>query len=144
MACEQVLIQQLRQRGFRLTPQREIILSVLHDIDGLATVDEIYQEVQAISPSADLSTVCRTLDLLQELDLVSCVDAGEAQRRYELLGMRPGDRRRPGVPPSIWPALAGRVWLSGSPGSPVEPGHVPRLRSDGQRMRGLRGSACPP
>jgi Fur family ferric uptake transcriptional regulator len=35
----------------------------------------------------DISTVYRTLDLLQEFDLVSSVDPGDDQRRYELLGI---------------------------------------------------------
>lgn len=35
----------------------------------------------------DISTVYRTLDLLQEFDLVSCVDPPDDQRRYELLGI---------------------------------------------------------
>ena len=87
MACEKVFVEQLRARGFRLTPQREMILSVLHDVEGLATADEIYHHVQKVSASVDISTVYRTLDLLQELDLVSCVDAGDDQRRYELLGL---------------------------------------------------------
>ena len=87
MACEQVFVQQLRERGFRLTPQREIILSVLHDVEGLATAEEIYNRVQTISTSVDISTVYRTLDLLQEFDLVACVDPGDDQRRYELLGV---------------------------------------------------------
>ena len=87
MACEQVFIQELHKRGFRLTPQREMILSVLHEVEGLATAEEICGRVQAISSSVDISTVYRTLDLLQEFDLVSCVDAGDEQRRYELLGL---------------------------------------------------------
>ncbi len=87
MACEQIFLQQLRKRGFRLTPQREIILSVLHEIEGWATADEIYRQVQNVSGSVDVSTVYRTLDLLQELGLVACVDAGDDQRRYQLLGI---------------------------------------------------------
>jgi Fur family ferric uptake transcriptional regulator len=87
MACEQIFAQQLRERGFRLTPQREMILSVLHDIKGLATADEIYDRVHDISASVDISTVYRTLDLLKGFDLVSCVDLGDDQRRYELLGI---------------------------------------------------------
>lgn len=87
MACEQVFVQQLHRRGFRLTPQRKVILSVLHDVEGLVTADEIYQRVQRISANVDISTVYRTLELLQDLDLVSCVDTSEAQRRYELLGV---------------------------------------------------------
>ena len=70
-----------------MTPQREIILSVLHDVEGLATAEEIHNRVQRISTSVDISTVYRTLDLLQEFDLVACVDPGDDQRRYELLGI---------------------------------------------------------
>lgn len=87
MACEEVFIQELRERGFRLTPQREMILSVLHDVEGLVTAEEIYNRVQSISSSVDISTVYRTLDLLQEFDLVSCVDPSNDQRRYELWGI---------------------------------------------------------
>ena len=87
MGCEKVFVQQLRQRGLRLTPQREMVLSVLHDVEGFATVDEIYGRVQQISTSVDLSTIYRTLDLLQEFDLVAYVDPGDGQRRYELLGL---------------------------------------------------------
>jgi Fur family ferric uptake transcriptional regulator len=87
MACEQIFIQRLRERGFRLTPQREMILSVLHDIEGLAKADEIYNRVQHLSSSVDISTIYRTLDLLQKFGLVSCVDPGDGQRRYELLGI---------------------------------------------------------
>ena len=87
MSCEQAFIQQLRERGFRMTPQREIILSVMHDLEAFATADDIYDRVQSINSSVDISTVYRTLDLLQEFGLVSCVDMGDAQRRYELLGV---------------------------------------------------------
>ena len=87
MACKEIFVKQLRERGFRLTPQREIILSVLHDVEGWATADEIYGRVQKVSTSLDISTVYRTLDLLQELNLVFGMQTGDGQRRYELLGV---------------------------------------------------------
>ena len=87
MACEEVFIQELRERGFRLTPQREIVLSVMHEVEGLATVDEIYRRVRQRSAAVDISTIYRTLDLLQELQMVACVDPGDGQHRYELLGV---------------------------------------------------------
>lgn len=86
MACEQVFLRQLRERGFRLTAQRQMVLSVLHDVEGFVTAEEIHAGVQRISSAVDISTVYRTLDLLQKLDLVSSVDTGDGQRRYELLG----------------------------------------------------------
>lgn len=65
-------------------PQRELILSVLQDFEALATADEVYEQVHDVSTSVDFSTVYRTLELLKELKLMNCVDAGDAQRRYEL------------------------------------------------------------
>ena len=87
MACEKIFIRELRERGFRLTPQREMVLSVMHEVDGLATADEIYGRVRALSAAVDISTVYRTLDLLQEFKMVACVDPGDGQHRYELLGV---------------------------------------------------------
>ncbi len=87
MSCEKIFIQHLRERGFRLTPQREMVLSVMHHVEGFATADEIYAQVRTLSSSVDLSTVYRTLDLLQECSLVACVDPEDGQRRYELLGI---------------------------------------------------------
>jgi Fur family ferric uptake transcriptional regulator len=87
MACEEVFLSKLRDRGLRLTPQREMILSVMHDVEGLTTAEEIYAQVQSLTSAVDISTVYRTLDLLQRLDIVACVDPGDGQHRYELLGV---------------------------------------------------------
>ena len=87
MTCEQVFLQKLRERGFRLTPQREMVLSAMHETKGLATADEIYSRVQESSSAVDLSTVYRTLDLLQEFNIVACIDPSDGQHRYELLGV---------------------------------------------------------
>jgi Fur family ferric uptake transcriptional regulator len=87
MTCQEVFFKQLRERGFRLTPQREMVLSALHEIEGFATADEIYERVSALSSSVDISTVYRTLELLQDFHLVASVDPGDGQRRYELVGI---------------------------------------------------------
>ena len=85
MCCEERFLQQLRERGFRLTPQREMVLHVLHDAEEHATADELFARVSALSAAVDLSTVYRTLELLEELDLVASFDLGDGERRYELL-----------------------------------------------------------
>jgi Fur family ferric uptake transcriptional regulator len=87
MSCEEVFFKQLREHGFRLTPQREMVLSVLHEIEGFATADEIYERVSRFSSSVDISTVYRTLELLQDFHLVASVDPLDSQRCYELLGL---------------------------------------------------------
>ena len=87
MSCEKVFLERLRKRGFRLTPQREMVLSVMHQIEGFATAEEIHALVQERSSSVDISTVYRTLELLQEFQLVSSVELDDGLRHYELLGL---------------------------------------------------------
>ena len=87
MSCEKRFVEMLRERGFRLTPQREMVLAVLHNIDGFSTADEIYALVQERSRSVDISTVYRTLELLEDLRLVAHLDGEDGQRCYELLGV---------------------------------------------------------
>ena len=89
MCCEEIFLKRLQDRGFRLTPQRDVILQAMHHVDGHATAEEIHGKVHSISSAIDISTVYRTLELLQELHLVAAVDLGDGQRRYELLGDRP-------------------------------------------------------
>jgi Fur family ferric uptake transcriptional regulator len=87
MACEENFVRELRERGFRLTPQREMVLLAMHEVEGLATADEIYGQVRERSTAVDISTVYRTLDLLQEFKMVVCIDPGDGQHHYELLGL---------------------------------------------------------
>ena len=59
----------LRDSGYRLTPQRELILDAV-DTLGHATPDEVYAEVRKKSSALNVSTVYRTLEVLEELGLV--------------------------------------------------------------------------
>jgi Fur family ferric uptake transcriptional regulator len=59
----------LRERGYRLTPQRELILDAV-DTLGHATPDEVLAEVRKHSDAVNVSTVYRTLEVLEELGLV--------------------------------------------------------------------------
>lgn len=87
MSCETYFIEQLRERGCRLTPQREMVLSILHQFEGFVTAEAIHERVRDRFASVDLSTIYRTLDLLAELELVAVIDTGDDQRQYELLGV---------------------------------------------------------
>ncbi len=61
--------ERLRAGGHRLTPQRELVLRAVEKL-GHATPDEVYAEVRTTSESINLSTVYRTLELLDELGLI--------------------------------------------------------------------------
>lgn len=86
MSCQEAFKAKLKERGFRLTPQREIVLDVLHHTLGHVTAEQVFERVQAVSTAVDISTVYRTLELLQELGLVGVIETADGgQRRYELL-----------------------------------------------------------
>ena len=59
----------LREQGYRLTPQRELILEAVDRL-GHATPDEVLAEVRTHSTAVNASTVYRTLEMLEELGLV--------------------------------------------------------------------------
>ncbi|WP_051218347.1 Fur family transcriptional regulator [Nocardioides insulae] len=61
--------ERLRRSGRRLTPQRELILRAVQTL-GHATPDEVLTEVHTQSTSINISTVYRTLEVLEEFGLV--------------------------------------------------------------------------
>jgi Fur family ferric uptake transcriptional regulator len=77
------LVESVRGQGYRMTPQREMILDAIHR-EGHVTADEIYQRVCAKTPAINLATVYRTLELLKALGIVNAIDTGEGCVHYEL------------------------------------------------------------
>ncbi|MGI8694880.1 MAG: Fur family transcriptional regulator [Geodermatophilaceae bacterium] len=59
----------LRARGYRLTPQRQMVLDAVVEL-GQGTPEEIGDRVHGISPGVNITTVYRTLELLEQLGLV--------------------------------------------------------------------------
>ena len=73
----------LRKKGYRLTPQRHMILSVIQEAGGHLSIDQILERVQERNPYVSLSTVYRTLELLRELGLVRENHLPGEQPHYE-------------------------------------------------------------
>jgi Fur family ferric uptake transcriptional regulator len=73
-----------RQGGRRWTEPRAAILSHLIRTAGHPTAKEIFGSLRRISPGVGLTTVYRTLELMQKMGLVHKVDAGDGQSRYAL------------------------------------------------------------
>ena len=73
----------LRKRGYRLTPQRHIILRVIEEANEHLSVEQITERVQQYNPHVSLSTVYRTLELLRELGLVRENHLPGEQPHYE-------------------------------------------------------------
>ena len=61
----------LKAAGLRMTPQRQMIVEAIAESEGHISAEAIHSRVSARFPQVNLSTVYRTLDLLQELGLVA-------------------------------------------------------------------------
>lgn len=80
--------ERIRAQGFRLTPQRQMILDAICELGGHVTPDSIYSHVQAKSPAVNRATVYRNLDFLCEMRLVVAAHIGR-QTVYEIAGAEP-------------------------------------------------------
>jgi len=72
----------LSKKGYRLTPQRLMILEAIENSDDHISAEEMYAQVVARYPNVNISTVYRTLDLLKRLELVTETDLGGGRYRY--------------------------------------------------------------
>jgi len=68
------LIQTLRQRGYRVTPQREMIIEIIAHNGRHMSAEEVFEEVQGRTRTINVATVYRTLELLVEEGLASRAD----------------------------------------------------------------------
>ena len=80
------LISKLSELGYRLTPQRLMIVSAIENSDHHISAEEIYAQVVAKYPHVNISTVYRTLEMLKRLGLVTETDLGEGRVRYHPAG----------------------------------------------------------
>lgn len=75
----------LKEKGYKMTPQRIAVLETIVDNPGehLST-EEIYDFVKKSFPEIGLATVYRTLILLDELEVITKLNLEDGCVRYEL------------------------------------------------------------
>jgi Fur family ferric uptake transcriptional regulator len=76
------IISRLSEQGYRLTPQRMMVLDAIENSEHHISAEEIYAQVIAKYPHLNISTVYRTLELLHRLGLVTETDLGGGRVRY--------------------------------------------------------------
>ena len=74
-----------RQRQLRVTKPRKIIVDSLGATRGHLSAEEVYLRVHKEYPAIGLTTVYRTLDLLEEMGIVAKLHFGDGRSRYELM-----------------------------------------------------------
>jgi len=71
----------LREHGFRITPQRQLVLEAVERLRH-GTPEEILVEVQRTASGVNLSTVYRTLEVLEDVGLVTHAHIGHGPPTY--------------------------------------------------------------
>ncbi len=74
----------LRQRGFKITPQRRTILNAITMSHEHLTPAAIHERVRREHPGIGLVTIYRTLEILAKLGLICEIHAGDNCRSYLL------------------------------------------------------------
>jgi Fur family transcriptional regulator, ferric uptake regulator len=73
----------LKQRGLRMTPQRQLILDAVASMHGHVSADQVYQQVVRVFPDVNISTVYRTLEVLEDLGVVRHTHFHDGVAQYE-------------------------------------------------------------
>jgi Fur family peroxide stress response transcriptional regulator len=79
---DQMLIK-LRERDFRITPQRLAVLRVLAASDGHPSVERIYDTVRAQFPTTSIATIYKTVALLKQENEVIEISFPDGSNRYD-------------------------------------------------------------
>lgn len=78
--------EKLKNAGYKFTPQREVTMETLiENKNDLLTAEEIFVKVRDKNTSIGLATVYRTLDMLQELEIVKRIPFRDGMSRFDLV-----------------------------------------------------------
>ena len=77
---------ELHAKGWRLTPQREVILQVFQNLPKgkHLSADDLYELLEKRGEGISLSTIYRTLKLMTRMGIVRELELAEVHKHYEL------------------------------------------------------------
>ena len=77
------LVEKLRTRGHRITPQRLAILKVLVASEAHPSVDQVYDQVKAAFPTTSLATVYKTVSIVKAMGEALELEFSQGSNRYD-------------------------------------------------------------
>lgn len=84
MSCRERLVEELRDYGFRVTPQRAIILETIAHGEDHQSANEVFKAAKRQLPGLNLATVYRTLDALHRVGMVDVFSAHAQNVEFSL------------------------------------------------------------
>ena len=79
----ETLIEKLRMRECRITPQRLALLALLFSSQNHPSAGQLYKQLKPQFPTMSLATVYKTLNLLKEMGEVREIQFGDGDNRYD-------------------------------------------------------------
>ncbi len=77
------IIAKLRERDFRITPQRIAILKIFLGSVEHPSVEQVYRQVKPDFPTTSLATVYKTVNLLKEVGEILEIGFADGGNRYD-------------------------------------------------------------
>lgn len=77
------MTRKLKERDFRLTPQRLAIVKFLASSKEHPTVEEIYERIRRQFSTTSLATIYKTVTLLKSMGEVLALGFGDERKRYD-------------------------------------------------------------
>lgn len=84
MSCGERFSSALRHSGFRVTPQRGVILETIAHMKGHLSAQEVFDSARIRLPGLNIATVYRTLETLHEAGLVDFMMSSTDPVRFSL------------------------------------------------------------
>lgn len=83
MEVTQATLQVLKERGIRLTPQRQAILEYLKRVTTHPNAEEIYMHIRNKFPGISLGTIYNTLNMLRDKGIIQELSYGDTFSRFD-------------------------------------------------------------
>jgi Fur family transcriptional regulator, stress-responsive regulator len=82
-AASSPLLDRLRARGWRITPQRRAVVQALAGEHVHRTADQVHASARVLVPEVSLATVYNTLNELVSMGEISAINVGDGSTRYD-------------------------------------------------------------
>jgi len=79
----EMILDKLKEKGHRITPQRLVILRALVESQSHPSVEDIFAKVRVHFPTTSLATVYKTISVIKELGEVLELEFSSGHNRYD-------------------------------------------------------------
>lgn len=83
MLTSQELTTLLRERGYKVTPQRLAVYEALADETWHPNAEMLFNKLQPKFPAMSFATVYKTVEILHDINVIQILNTGEDSYRYD-------------------------------------------------------------